>query len=135
MHRTLKRRAVKPVRRTCAGQQRQFDVFRTEYNTERPHNALGGGHAGLALCAVAASVSGAASDPRVPGHFLVKRVTEARTFRFQQRLLSIANALVHQHIGLEETDGGVWAMSSDTFVTYLSGCSGGSASDRAASGR
>jgi hypothetical protein len=27
---------------TCAGQQRQFDVFRTEYNTERPHNALGG---------------------------------------------------------------------------------------------
>ena len=42
-----------------------------------------------------------------PGHFLVKRVTDAGTFRFQQRLLYIANALVNQHIGLEETGEGV----------------------------
>ena len=42
MHRTLKRRAVKPVQRTCVRQQRQFDAFRLEYNTERPHDALGG---------------------------------------------------------------------------------------------
>jgi len=42
MHRTLKRRAVKPVQRTCAAQQTQFDAFRVEYNTERPHDALGG---------------------------------------------------------------------------------------------
>jgi hypothetical protein len=32
MHRTLKRQAVRPVRRTCALQQRAFDAFRTEYN-------------------------------------------------------------------------------------------------------
>ena len=42
MHRTLERRAVKPVQRTCAGQQRQFDAFRTEYTIERPHDTLGG---------------------------------------------------------------------------------------------
>jgi hypothetical protein len=79
----------------------------------------------------------------------VKRVTDAGTFRFKQRLLYIANALVNQHIGLEEPDDGVWViyfntvliatldsatsssagnpevlpMSSDTSVTYLSGCS------------
>jgi transposase InsO family protein len=41
MHRTLKRRAIKPVQRTCAGQQHQFDAFRRESNTERPHEALG----------------------------------------------------------------------------------------------
>jgi hypothetical protein len=46
----------------------------------------------------------------------VKRVTEARTFRFQPRLLSIANALVNQHIGLEETDGGVWAIYFNTVL-------------------
>jgi transposase InsO family protein len=42
MHRTLKRRAVRPVQRTCAAQQKQFDAFRLEYTTERPHDALGG---------------------------------------------------------------------------------------------
>lgn len=40
----------------------------------------------------------------------MKRVTDAGTFRFQQRLLYIANALVDRHIGLEETDDGVWAI-------------------------
>ena len=40
----------------------------------------------------------------------MKRVTDAGTFRFQRRLVYIANALVNQHIGLEETDDGVWAI-------------------------
>ena len=41
MHRTLKRQAIKPVRQTGTAQQRNFDVFRREYNDERPHDALG----------------------------------------------------------------------------------------------
>ena len=31
-----------PMQRTCTAHQRQFDAFRLESNTERPHNALGG---------------------------------------------------------------------------------------------
>jgi hypothetical protein len=31
-------------------------------------------------------------------------VTDAGTFRFPQRLLYLANALLNQHIGLEETE-------------------------------
>jgi putative transposase len=41
MHRTMKRRAIRPLQRTCASQQQQFDAFRAEYNTERRHEALG----------------------------------------------------------------------------------------------
>ena len=110
MHRTLKRCAVQPVQRTCGAQQKQFDAFRHEYNTERPHEAL---HLETPANRYVAS-------PRVyptrlptieyPGHFLVKRVTDAGTFRFQHRLLYIANALVDQFIGLEETDDGVWSI-------------------------
>ena len=96
--------AVKPVQRTCAAQQKQFDAFRLEYNTARRVRRR---HAGLALRRLAAA---AAPDAGVPRHFLVKRVTDAGTFRLQQRLLYIANALVNQHIGLEETDDGVWAI-------------------------
>jgi len=40
MHRTLKRQAIRPVRRTCALQQRAFDAFRTEYIEIRPHEWL-----------------------------------------------------------------------------------------------
>jgi hypothetical protein len=37
-------------------------------------------------------------------------VTDVGTFRLQQRLLYIANALVDQFIGLEETDDDVWSI-------------------------
>ena len=46
----------------------------------------------------------------------MKRVTDAGTFRFQQRLLYIANALVDQYIGLEETDDGVWSIYFNTVL-------------------
>ena len=38
------------------------------------------------------------------------------TFRFQQKLLYIANSLVDQHIGLEETDDGVWSIYFNTVL-------------------
>jgi hypothetical protein len=40
----------------------------------------------------------------------VKRVTNAGTFRFTDRLLFIAHALKQHHIGLEETDTGIWSI-------------------------
>ena len=50
--------------------------------------------------------------PTYPGHFVVKKVTTGGTFRLHHQLLYIANALVDQTIGLEETDDGVWAIYS-----------------------
>jgi hypothetical protein len=45
-----------------------------------------------------------------PGHFKVKRVTHAGTIRFQDRLLFFANALKEHHVGLEESDDGIWSL-------------------------
>lgn len=45
-----------------------------------------------------------------PGHFLVKRVTNAGTFRLKHKLLFIANALKQHHIGLDETGDGIWSI-------------------------
>jgi putative transposase len=116
MHRTMKRRAIKPVQRTCAGQQKQFDAFRLEYNTERPHEALQQETPASRYCCSPRPFPTRLPIPEYPGHFLVKRVTDAGTFRFQRRLLYIANALVDQHIGLEETDDGVWAIYFNTVL-------------------
>jgi hypothetical protein len=116
MHRTLKRRAVKPVQRTCAAQQEQFDALRPEYNTERPHDALGGDTPGSRYAPSRRPYAERLPTPEYRGHFLVKRVTDAGTFRFQHRLPYVANAVVNQHIGLEETDDGVWAIYFNTVL-------------------
>lgn len=41
MHRTLKAEATRPAAQSPRGQQRRFNAFQHEYNTERPHEALG----------------------------------------------------------------------------------------------
>jgi hypothetical protein len=46
-----------------------------------------------------------------PGHVLVKRITNAGTFRVKHRLLFIANALKPHHIGIEEVNDGIWSIA------------------------
>ena len=46
--------------------------------------------------------------PDDPGHFLVKTITTAGTFRFGNRIVYRANALTNQRISMEETDDGLW---------------------------
>jgi transposase InsO family protein len=41
MHLTLKKEATIPPEKNLTKQQELFDIFRKEYNTERPHEALG----------------------------------------------------------------------------------------------
>jgi hypothetical protein len=50
------------------------------------------------------------------GHFSVKRVTNAGTFRLKHKLLFIANALKQHHIGLDETDDGIWSIYFGTVL-------------------
>jgi transposase InsO family protein len=116
MHRTMTRRAIKPVQRNCASQQQSFDAFRTEYNTERPHEALQQETPASRYTISPRTYPSKLPIPEYPLHFLVKKVTDAGTFRFQHKLLYIANSLVDQHIGLEETDDGIWSIYFNTVL-------------------
>ncbi len=51
---------------------------------------------------------------------MVKKITTGDTFRFQNRLLYLATAMVDQHIGLEETDDGIWAIHFNTVLLATS---------------
>ncbi len=115
MHRTFKREAIKPVRHTCRLQQRNFDVFQREYNTERPHEALGQETPASRYRPSPRPYLDRIPPLEYPGHFLVKKIT-AGTFRFQDRLLYLANAMVDQQLGLEETDDGIWAIHFNTML-------------------
>ena len=110
MHRTPKRQAIKPVRQTCTAQQRNFNAFRREYNEERPHEALWQRTPASQYIASKRPYPARLPTPEYPGHFLVKTITTAGTFRFGKRLIYVANALTNQRIGLEETDDGVWSI-------------------------
>lgn len=116
MHRTLKRHAIKPVRGSCAAQQRNFDAFRTEYNTERPHERLDQQTPASRYTTSARAYPERLPPLEYPRHFLVKKITTGGTFRFQHKLLYLANAMVDQHIGLEETDDGIWAIHFNTVL-------------------
>ena len=110
MHRTLKREATRPAAANRHRQQLAFDRFRWEYNEQRPHEALGD--------RTPASVYRPSPRPfperlpalEYPGHFQVRFVCNAGTFRFRNRLLFIANALKQHSIGLEEIEDGLWSI-------------------------
>jgi transposase InsO family protein len=110
MHKTLKAGACRPPRGNLAAQQRAFNRFRTEFNHERPHQALAGQPPARRYRHSPRPYPERLPEIAYPGHFLVKRVTNAGTFRFKHRLLFIANALKQHHIGLEEVDDGIWSI-------------------------
>jgi transposase InsO family protein len=110
MHKTLKGEACRPPQSCLASQQRAFNAFRRLYNDERPHEALGDRPPATLYRASARSYTGTLPPVEYPGHFLVKRVTNAGTIRLRKRLLFISNALKQHPVGLEEVDDGIWSI-------------------------
>src|SRR6267142_6801233 len=110
MHKTLKADAIRPPRATLIAQQRAFNRFRTEYNEERPHEYLRGATPASRYQPSSRSYDARLPPIEYPGHFLVKRITNAGTFRFKRRLLFISHALAPHTIGLEEVDDGIWSI-------------------------
>jgi putative transposase len=110
MHKTLKGEAIRPPRATLATQQRAFNHFRRLYNDERPHEALHDRTPASLYRPSPRVYSGTLPPVEYPGHFIVKRVTNAGTIRLRKRLLFLANALKQHLVGLEEIDDGVWSI-------------------------
>ena len=97
-------------------QQRNFDAFRHEYNDERPHERLNQDTPASHYVCSPRPYPERPPALEYPAHFLVKKITTGGTFRFQHKLLYLANAMVDQHIGLEETDDGIWAIHFSTVL-------------------
>lgn len=116
MHRTLKRGAIRPPREHAAAQQRACNRFRTEYNEERPHETLGGQTPASRYRPSPRPYPRTLPPQEYPGHYLVKKITTGGTFRFQDRLLFISNNLTDHHIGLDETDDGIWSIYFNTVL-------------------
>ena len=110
MHRTLKAATARPPQRDLARQQWAFNRFRLLYNEERPHQFLDGRTPASVYRPSPRSYTGRVPPFEYPGHYLLKRVTNAGTIRLKARLLFLANALKQHVVGLEEVDDGIWSI-------------------------
>lgn len=110
MHRTLKAQTTRPPAANRRAQQRSFDRFRSEYNDERPHEALRGRAPGSVWGPPTRPYPRRIPEPEYPGHFQPRLVCNAGTFRFQCAQIFISQALNKKWIGLEEIDDGIWAV-------------------------
>jgi putative transposase len=110
MHRTLKAEATRPPEPNQAAQQARFDRFCREYNAERPHEALNYNTPASLYRPSARPMPAKRPAPTYPGHYLVPRVSNAGTFRFQTRQLFISDTLLQEDSALEETADGLWSI-------------------------
>ena len=49
-------------------------------------------------------------EPGYPGHYQVRRVSKSGMFRFDARQIFISDALIDEHIALEEVEDGLWSI-------------------------
>ncbi|MEM0964392.1 MAG: IS481 family transposase [Bacteroidota bacterium] len=110
MHKTLKAEATRPPSATMAGQQARFDAFRAEYNTERPHQALGGAVPAAHYARSPRALPSRCPEPEYAGHLEVRRVSGVGTVKFKGREVFLTTVLSRERVGLEEVADGVWAV-------------------------
>jgi putative transposase len=110
MHRTLKAETTRPPHSNRAAQQQRFDVFRAEFNQERPHESLEQEPPASLYSASTRPMPAVLPGPEYPGHCEKRRVRHTGGFRFRGREIFLSEVLSSETIALEEVDDGAWSV-------------------------
>jgi putative transposase len=108
MHKTLKRATVIPPAETMIMQQRKFDEFCGQYNSERPHEGLGQKTPASLYNPSSRSLPTKLPELEYPGHFRVSLVNHNGIIYHQGHRVYIACLLKGEMVGVEEVDNDVW---------------------------
>ena len=111
MHRTMKDETQYPPAENRPTQQTCYDVFRHEFNCERPHQALGQKRPAEVWNRSPRPYPERIPEPDYPKHFLRRRVHDTGIFIFKKRRIFLSQTLAGEDIGLEEIDDGIWSIS------------------------
>jgi transposase InsO family protein len=110
MHLTLKKEATRPAASNFLQQQARFDAFTSEFNDERPHEALG-----MKVPADAYDASGRTYQglPELdyPLHDKDVIVTCCGRICMHRKKINISTVLAGQRLGIKEVDDGIWLVS------------------------
>jgi transposase InsO family protein len=107
MHRTMKKEATIPPEKNLRSQQDRFDIFRKEYNTERPHEALGQKTPSSFYVPSLRSMPKKLTHYDYPYHFEVRRVSRNSGIRWKARWVQVSVTLAEEYIGFEEVEDGI----------------------------
>jgi len=108
MHKTLKAETARPPRATLLAQQRRFNAFITEFNEERPHEALD-----LQTPDSLYDVSPRPMPARVPrleypDRFETRYVSANGGIRWNSQWVCVSTVCAGEYVGLEEIDNEIW---------------------------
>ena len=104
-HKTLKAHATRPASRSFDAQQRRFDRFRTEYNTERPHaSTLDHRPPGDGYVASTRSFSTTLPTLLYPNASAVRHVDSSGVIKWHSQRIFLSHNLAGEDVALTHTD-------------------------------
>jgi putative transposase len=110
MHRDLKADTTRPPSGSFASQQTRFNAFVRIYNDERPHEGIAMQRPAQIYHPPQRTLPAKISKPQYPAHFEVRRVGRGGTVSWHGAPIFITETLAGQHVGLEESDDGIWSV-------------------------
>ena len=110
MHLTLKKETTRPPHMNSLQQQARFDEFVQEFNTERPHDALGL-RTPAELYVPSSHPYFGLPDLSYPLHDREHLVTACGRICMHRKKINISTVLAGQKLGLKEVDDGIWLVS------------------------
>ena len=112
MHRTLKLETAKPPRTNLLQQQDCFDIFRAEYNEERPHEALGQRCPSEVYTPSPRAYPTAIPLPRYVGYDDVLKVSASGSIYLgRYRSAHLTEALAGLYVGIDTQPDGRWLVT------------------------
>lgn len=110
MHLTLKKEATRPPGANILQQQARFDAFVSEFNTERPHEALAMKTPAEAYAASSRPYTGL-PEVDYPLHDRDVLVTTCGRICMMRKKINISTVMAGQRVGIKEVDDGIWLVS------------------------
>lgn len=108
MHRTLKRAVIQPPAQNAQAQQKRFKRFCCEYNSQRPHEALGQRPPAAVYAPSARAFPQQLPEMLYPSTLHRHRVSTSGLIYWRSLRIYIGGVLAGQHIGLDAIADGVW---------------------------
>jgi transposase InsO family protein len=106
MHRTMKAETVRPPAPCRDVQQVRFNIFRREYNEERPHEALGQTTPASHWCPSRRFLPSRIPEPWYDADHEVRRVRPDGTVKWRGEHVFIGEALAREPVGIAEHERG-----------------------------